>query len=358
MTRIRHENAGWCSPASLSMIHAYPRHRPFRRANGAGGLRPRVQRHGQLGVQRGLQRPARFARLRRASCQSRPRSAPDRTQSAACDLLLVARRRAAGRAARSLRRTSRRALRLHARGRLRDQRSRRAERARRLSAGALEYVWQRNEGVAYVVAPIGIEYADVLASAVKSLSRRSNARSCAAAAAPSCARTPRRSRGTRSARIATATTGVSRFRDSATRAPVVLVGLAPGAHGSNRTGRPFTGDASGGFLYPALYRAGFASQPHAIVARRRPGLRDCFITAALRCAPPHNMPTPGQLRNCFPYLLEEFDALAHMRVAIGLGPSPSRRCCASCASGDSRSIRALALRPRRGAYRRGRRSGP
>jgi uracil-DNA glycosylase len=99
----------------------------------------------------------------------------------------------------------------------------------------------------------------------------------------------------------------------------VLVGLAPGAHGSNRTGRPFTGDASGEFLYPALYRAGFASAP---VARDRFDgleLRDCFITAAARCAPPQNKPTPQELRNCFSYLVEEFEALVRLRVALGLG---------------------------------------
>lgn len=102
-------------------------------------------------------------------------------------------------------------------------------------------------------------------------------------------------------------------------ARVMIVGLAPGAHGSNRTGRPFTGDASGDFLYPALYRAGFASQPNAI--RRGDGLtlHDCIITAAGRCAPPKNKPTPEELRNCFPYLLEEFDALPHLRVMIALG---------------------------------------
>jgi uracil-DNA glycosylase len=103
------------------------------------------------------------------------------------------------------------------------------------------------------------------------------------------------------------------------QARLMLVGLAPGAHGSNRTGRPFTGDASGAFMYPALYRAGLASQPHA--TGRDDGLRlyDTFITAALRCAPPHNKPTPQQLRNCFPYLLEEFDALRRLRVMVGLG---------------------------------------
>lgn len=102
-------------------------------------------------------------------------------------------------------------------------------------------------------------------------------------------------------------------------ARLVLVGLAPGAHGSNRTGRPFTGDASGDFLYPALYRAGFASQPHATDRDDGLTLRDCLITAAARCAPPGNKPTPGELRNCFPYLLEEFDALRKLRVAVGLG---------------------------------------
>jgi uracil-DNA glycosylase len=102
-------------------------------------------------------------------------------------------------------------------------------------------------------------------------------------------------------------------------ARVMLVGLAPGAHGSNRTGRAFTGDASGDFLYPALYRAGFASQPNATARNDGLELRDCIITAAGRCAPPKNKPTPQQLRNCFPYLLEEFDALSRVRVMIGLG---------------------------------------
>jgi len=103
------------------------------------------------------------------------------------------------------------------------------------------------------------------------------------------------------------------------KARLVLVGLAPGAHGSNRTGRMFTGDASGDFLFPALYRAGFASQPNALDANDGLTLRDCLITAAGRCAPPGNKPTPQELRNCFPYLLEEFDALPSLRVAVGLG---------------------------------------
>lgn len=102
-------------------------------------------------------------------------------------------------------------------------------------------------------------------------------------------------------------------------ARVMIVGLAPGAHGSNRTGRPFTGDASGDFLYPALHRAGFAT---AATARDRNDglrLRGALITAAARCAPPANKPTPQQLRNCFPYLLAEFDALRDVRAIVALG---------------------------------------
>jgi uracil-DNA glycosylase family 4 len=110
---------------------------------------------------------------------------------------------------------------------------------------------------------------------------------------------------------------VPAFGDASAR--LMLVGLAPGAHGSNRTGRPFTGDASGDFLFPALFRAGFASQPTAVDRHDGMRLTDCFITAAGRCAPPHNKPTPAQLANCLPYLLEEFEALTDLRVVIGLG---------------------------------------
>lgn len=102
-------------------------------------------------------------------------------------------------------------------------------------------------------------------------------------------------------------------------ARLVLVGLAPGAHGSNRTGRVFTGDGSGEWLYRALHRAGFASRPHA--SHRGDGLelRDAFITAAVRCAPPANKPTPEQRARCFPYLREEFDALPTVQVVVTLG---------------------------------------
>lgn len=102
-------------------------------------------------------------------------------------------------------------------------------------------------------------------------------------------------------------------------ARVVLVGLAPGAHGSNRTGRMFTGDASGDFLFPALHRAGFATQPCARSRDDGLELRDCFITAAARCAPPQNKPAPRELQSCFPYLVRELAALEKMQVIVGLG---------------------------------------
>jgi uracil-DNA glycosylase len=93
------------------------------------------------------------------------------------------------------------------------------------------------------------------------------------------------------------------------RAHVVVVGLAPGAHGSNRTGRQFTGDASGGFLFPALHRAGFASQAEATALGDGLRLKGLYITAVGRCAPPANKPTPEELNNCQPYLERELKAL-------------------------------------------------
>jgi uracil-DNA glycosylase family 4 len=102
-------------------------------------------------------------------------------------------------------------------------------------------------------------------------------------------------------------------------ARVVLVGLAPGAHGSNRTGRMFTGDASGEWLFRALHRAGFANQ--AVAVDRDDGLRlaDALITAAVRCAPPGNKPSPGERAACLPYLEAEFEALRDVRVIVTLG---------------------------------------
>ncbi len=103
------------------------------------------------------------------------------------------------------------------------------------------------------------------------------------------------------------------------KARVMILGLAPGAHGSNRTGRPFTGDASGKFMYPILYKAGFASQPNA--EHRDDGLKliDCYITAAVRCAPPDNKPLPSELMNCSEYLDREFEILRNLKVVVALG---------------------------------------
>jgi len=101
-------------------------------------------------------------------------------------------------------------------------------------------------------------------------------------------------------------------------ANVLAVGLAPGAHGSNRTGRQFTGDASGRFLFPALWRAGFSSQPEATARDDGLELRGLFLTAACRCVPPGNRPLPQELANCRPYLEREIELLAP-KVIVCLG---------------------------------------
>lgn len=110
---------------------------------------------------------------------------------------------------------------------------------------------------------------------------------------------------------------VPSFGDPAAR--MMILGLAPGAHGANRTGRMFTGDRSGDFLYRALYRAGFASRPES--SSRDDGLilRDAWITAAAHCAPPGNKPEPGELRSCRPYLEREMELLETLRVVVVLG---------------------------------------
>jgi len=102
-------------------------------------------------------------------------------------------------------------------------------------------------------------------------------------------------------------------------ARVLIMGLAPGAHGSNRTGRPFTGDASGKFMYPVLYETGFANQPNA--DHRGDGLKlhDLYITAAARCAPPDNKPLPSELANCSSYLDRELHGLKKLKVIVALG---------------------------------------
>lgn len=110
---------------------------------------------------------------------------------------------------------------------------------------------------------------------------------------------------------------VPSFGDPAAR--VLALGLAPGAHGSNRTGRPFTGDGSGDFLYPVLYDAGFASQPNAVSRDDGMTLRGLWINSVARCAPPGNKPTPEELRNCAPWLDLEMSLLTELRVVVCLG---------------------------------------
>jgi uracil-DNA glycosylase family 4 len=102
-------------------------------------------------------------------------------------------------------------------------------------------------------------------------------------------------------------------------ARVLIMGLAPGAHGSNRTGRPFTGDASGKFMFPVLYETGFASQPNATDRNDGLTLKDLYITAAVRCAPPDNKPTPQELANCAPFLDREIAGLERVKVVVALG---------------------------------------
>lgn len=102
-------------------------------------------------------------------------------------------------------------------------------------------------------------------------------------------------------------------------ARVLILGLAPGAHGSNRTGRPFTGDSSGNFMYPVLYKTGFASQPNGTARDDGMVLTDAYITAAARCAPPQNKPAPRELANCAPFLDREIACLPNIRVVVALG---------------------------------------
>lgn len=102
-------------------------------------------------------------------------------------------------------------------------------------------------------------------------------------------------------------------------AELLILGLAPAAHGANRTGRMFTGDGSGDFLYRRLFEAGFANQAES--RRKNDGLRlrGCYITAAIHCAPPKNKPRPRELENCRPYLEKEFELLSGVRAVLALG---------------------------------------
>jgi len=103
------------------------------------------------------------------------------------------------------------------------------------------------------------------------------------------------------------------------QARVLVLGLAPGAHGSNRTGRPFTGDASGKFMYPVLHETGFALLPTATARDDGQVLTGLYITAAARCAPPDNKPLPQELANCAPFLDRELEGLKNLGVIVALG---------------------------------------
>jgi len=103
------------------------------------------------------------------------------------------------------------------------------------------------------------------------------------------------------------------------RARVLILGLAPGAHGANRTGRPFTGDGSGYFMYPVLHELGFASQPTGVSCDDGLKLRHAWIASVVRCAPPGDKPTPQEIRNCATHLAGEIEALSRVRVVVCLG---------------------------------------
>jgi uracil-DNA glycosylase len=130
------------------------------------------------------------------------------------------------------------------------------------------------------------------------------------------------------------------------RARVLLVGLAPAAHGGNRTGRVFTGDRSGDFLFGALYRAGFANQPESVRAGDGLRLRGAYVAAAVRCAPPLNKPTPAERGECLPYLVRELELLPRVRVIVALGAFGYEATWTTLRAGAARGVELPARRPR------------
>ena len=135
------------------------------------------------------------------------------------------------------------------------------------------------------------------------------------------------------------------------KARVLIVGLAPAAHGGNRTGRMFTGDRSGEFLFPALYAAGFANQPTSVGPGDGLELRNLFVSAVNRCAPPDNKPTPEERDNCLPYLIAELRELRQVRVIVCLGAYAWDGVIRALAAGGPRRAAATKLWPRRGGAR-------
>jgi uracil-DNA glycosylase family 4 len=122
-------------------------------------------------------------------------------------------------------------------------------------------------------------------------------------------------------------------------AKLAVVGLAPAAHGANRTGRMFTGDRSGDWLYAALHRTGFANQPHSVAREDGLRLRGAYVTAVVRCAPPANRPRPAERDRCLPYLARELTLLARCRTLVALG--------AFAWDGALRALRELGCEPPR-----------
>jgi len=145
------------------------------------------------------------------------------------------------------------------------------------------------------------------------------------------------------------------------RARVLVLGLAPAAHGANRTGRMFTGDRSGDFLYAAMCRAGLASQPTSTSRADGLRLRDVWVTAAVRCAPPANKPTPVERDACLPWSVRELELLPRVSVILCLGAfawDAGLRLCAAAVASDKRSSEQQQVSGSVGAPMRGRRHKP